>query len=375
MMKNTNWLVLIMALLVSCNLKSQDEELNDDNSITLFVGTYTAEGSHGVYIYQFDTLQVKTLLVDSISIVNPSFMTLTPDEKLFYSVSESNDAKIDGVHGYLFDSNKRSLKYINSELTHSEAPCHILYSENERVLYTANYGGGSVSSFQIGDLGFIMGDASVYDFDFTETSLTDRQEQAHIHHLLLSPDNKHLFINDLGNNMIYQYENSPKIDFSQFKGYYTGEATGPRHSVFHPNERWLYLLTELSGEVIAYNYSDGELSEFQRIEADSLKAQGSADIVISKDGRYLYSSHRLKGDGVSIFSIDPESGLLTKIAYQDTGSHPRNIAVTPNGSHLLVACRDSNTVEFYKIEESGLLTNTNHSIALSMPVCLLMSSK
>ena len=43
----------------------------------------------------------------------------------------------------------------------------------------------------------------------------------------------------------------------------------------------------------AFEYKDGDLKEMQTIAADTVNAQGSADIHISPDGKFLYASNRL----------------------------------------------------------------------------------
>ena len=105
---------------------------------------------------------------------------------------------------------------------------------------------------------------------------------------------------------------------------------GPRHFDFHPNGgKYLYVLGELSGQVILFDYNGGDLKQKQVVAADTLGAQGSADIHVSPDGRFLYASNRLKGDGLAIFSIDPNDGTLTKLGYQLTVKHPRNFVIHP----------------------------------------------
>lgn len=79
-------------------------------------------------------------------------------------------------------------------------------------------------------------------------------------------------------------------------------------------------------------YDKGNLTPVQSVEADTLHASGSADIHITPDGRFLYASNRLKGDGIAIFSIDPANGQLTKVGYQLTGVHPRNFVTLPTAS-------------------------------------------
>jgi 6-phosphogluconolactonase (cycloisomerase 2 family) len=134
---------------------------------------------------------------------------------------------------------------------------------------------------------------------------------------------------------------------------------------------YAYVINELSGKVTAFQYTDGQLKVIQNIEADSVRAQGSADIHISPDGKFLYASNRLKEDGIAIFSINGKDGTLTQKGYQHTGIHPRNFIITPNGRFLLVACRDSNVIQIYERDiNTGLLTDTRKDIKLSKPVCI-----
>ena len=147
---------------------------------------------------------------------------------------------------------------------------------------------------------------------------------------------------------------------------------GPRHLTFSKDGRFAYLINELGGECVVLNYRKGKLKEVQRIMADEGGGRGSADIHISPDGRFLYTSHRLKKDGIAIFAINPKNGTLTKIGYQLTGVHPRNFAITPNGKYLLVACRDNNKIQvFQRNETTGKLTETSQEIEVDKPTCIL----
>ena len=148
-------------------------------------------------------------------------------------------------------------------------------------------------------------------------------------------------------------------------------GTGPRHTCFAPDGKHAYLITELSGEVIVLSYDEMELDTIQTIKADTLGAQGSADIHISPDGNFVYATNRMKGDGIAIFSVNSEDGTLEKAGYQLTGVHPRNFAITPNGKFLLVACRDTNEIQvFARSAETGLLKDTGEKIEMQKPVCL-----
>ena len=155
------------------------------------------------------------------------------------------------------------------------------------------------------------------------------------------------------------------------------DGEGPRHTEFHPNGRFAYVIGELSGNISALKWkNNGDLELIQTISADSLHAAGSADIHLSPDGKYLYASNRLKGDGIAIFKVDSSNGMIKKIGYQPTGIHPRNFAISPNGKYLLCACRDDNKIQLFQIDpSSGTLVKMDKEIKLHQPVCLKFVKK
>lgn len=202
----------------------------------------------------------------------------------------------------------------------------------------------------------------------------ERQEKSHLHYSIFSPDGNYLLADDLGTDKVYSYpvhEKAPYIQQAERIDNPVRPGSGPRHLCFHPNGKWAYLINELSGAVIFFTYQEGHLQEKQSIRADEVGAQGSADIHLSPDGRFLYASNRLQNDGIAIFSVSEATGELTKVAYQHTGRHPRNFMITPNGRYLLVACRDDNEVQIYQRDlQTGKLQDTGKRIQMSQPVCL-----
>lgn len=361
-----------------------------EKELYLFVGTYAKESEPGIFLYRFNTEDGTAIRVSEIfGIGNPSYLALSKDEKFLYSVSESaaSEAK---VYAYAFDKKTGKLCLADQQKTESDGPCYIWVGSKQKLAVTANYTGGSISAFPLLPEGRID-EAAVYVYE-GGTPESARQKAPHLHCIYASPDEKFLYANDLGTDRIYKYELSPdepiisdnsadvgssgtsdrlvlKEGVPSFFSLPAGE--GPRHTTFHPNGRFAYLIGELSGRVAVLKYDDGNLTPIQYIEADSLHAAGSADIHVTPDGRFLYASNRLKGDGLAIFSIDPESGRLTKIGYQSTGIHPRNFIITPNGKFLLCACRNSHVIQVFAIDQqSGLLTDIQKDIKVNQPVCL-----
>src|SRR5690606_15528138 len=82
-------LIAICILFSSCNMGATFTDQAQEK-VNLLIGTYTDSGdSEGIYVYTFDsdsgTLTYKNKLT---GIDNPSFLTLSPDLKHVYAVSD-----------------------------------------------------------------------------------------------------------------------------------------------------------------------------------------------------------------------------------------------------------------------------------------------
>lgn len=391
-------LIFIAAMLMSCvgNRSDNSDEKGlsvkeregaaveiADGELYLLIGTYTSgRGSKGIYVHKFNTNSGVSDSVSMVEVDNPSYLTLSSDESFVYAVEEGNE-KNSAVHSFEFDKERGKLYPLNSERTHGASPCYITIDSKGKDIHTANYGGGSISSFQTNSDGSLSLVISVLVFEGSGP-VDKRQESPHLHSVDFSYDGKYLFASDLGSDKLYRFnvsdtpfEGQPALHERSLEEFVLPEGTGPRHFAFHPDGgKYLYVLGELSGEVIVFDYNFGDLIQKQTISADTTGAQGSADIHISPDGKFLYASNRIENDGVAIFSIDEQSGELTNAGYQLTAKHPRNFIITPNGKYLLVAGRDDNKIEVYEIDnETGLLTNTNQDIFIDKPVCLKFAGR
>lgn len=362
----------------STNIQTGD--VNDDSSLYLIVGTYTTGESDGIYVYQFDTVSGYSTYKSKVKITNPSYLAISRDEKYVYAVSETGDDKA-AANAFSFDKEKGELSLLNTELTEGADPCYIVVDNTGKHVVTANYSGGSITVFDVKEDGSLT--EATQHINFTGKGIDpDRQQKPHLHCVTYSPDERYLFANDLGTDKIHKFDvNSGKqgnyLQAGVPTDFKVAGGSGPRHLEFHPNGKFAYLINEMSGAVIAFDYdsSKGDLIQKQSIQADTLNAKGSGDIHITPDGKFLYASNRLKGDGLAIFSINQHDGKLTKVGYQETGIHPRNFVITPNGKYLLVASRDNNVIQVFLINRNtGQLENTNKDIELDKPVCLKFAS-
>ena len=388
MIKKLSYLLLIAFVAASCTMKKTDKTDNDTSNdsilsmgdMYMLVGTYTSsEGSKGIYVYKFNTDTGKSDSVSMVEVANPSYIAISPDEKFVYSVGE-NGKDNSYAHSFSFDKNNGQLKLINSQSTHGSSPAYITLDPQGNNVITANYGGGSISQFNLNTDGTLTPLTNLFQFEGKGQD-SIRQKGPHLHSVRYSPDGMFMFAADLGTDKLYRYksissvfEGQPAFLKSDTAVFSTPAGTGPRHFDFHPNGLYFYLLGELSGEVIIYDYNMGDLQQKQRILADTVGAKGSADIHVSPNGKYLYASNRLEADGIAIFAIDSQDGTLTKVGYQLTAKHPRNFAITPNGKFLLVAGRDDNVIQVYSIDkETGLLNDIHEDIKIDKPACIIFA--
>ena len=343
----------------------------------MLVGSYGPADQEGIKVYKFNQAIGEGQYVSGVKgISNPSYQTVSKDGKRVYSVGE-DDGGTASAHTLTFDAATGTLTLINSQPTQGAAPCHIALSPEEDYVVTANYNGSNISLFPLDGEGRLKPGQTIG----FEGSGPDKERQAipHLHFVYFTPDNRYLLANDLGTDRIHSFplntrqkgSNTPLVDRQRASDILLAPGSGPRHAVFSADGRFAYLITELSGEVMAFTYDGDSLSLMQTVQADTLDARGSADIHLSPDGRFLYASNRLKGDGLAIFRVNPEDGTLSKAGYQPTGIHPRNFVLTPNGQYLLVACRDTDEIQIFARDAStGLLTDTGRRIKTTKPVCL-----
>lgn len=356
-------------MLCACTSMKQKETME---KMYLMVGSYATPEEEGIKVYAWDGEKGEAAYVSGLKgISNPSYQVVSADGKRVYSVGE-DDGLTSTAHALSFDKSQGRLALTNTQHTQGGAPCYINLSPHEDYVVTANYMGGSISVFPLEASGRLGENVSTFAFK-GEGVLKERQSQPHLHCVEFTPDGKFLLANDLGTDKIHVFslKSNGQLDKENTFDVELEPGSGPRHLCFSKDGRFAYLINELSGKVTTLFYNGQNLTPIQYIEADTLEARGSADIHLSPDGKFLYASNRLKADGIAIFSVDTQTGLLTKIGYQLTGIHPRNFIMTPDGCFLLVACRDDNLIQIFKRnKETGLLVDTGKKIETSKPVCL-----
>lgn len=367
------------ALLMVASACSQQPAAGDE--LYLLTGSYNGADTESVQVFGFNQQTGDWHRISGAAgVTNPTFLCTNKAGDRVYAVGEFDEDEKATMNAFSFDKTTGTLSLISTQMNGSGAPCNITLSPNEEYLLSANYCGGSVTIYRLGPEGELS--ANPYTLQYAGQGVNpERQEKPHLHAVNFTPDGKYLLANDLGMDVINVYPVSdsqaddsisvsvPLLDMEHGYSVKVDPGAGPRHLCFAPDGRHAYLITELSGQIYTLNYQDGALTIQGSLVADTLQAGGSADIHITSDGRFLYASHRLKGDGISIYRVDAQTGALVRIGYQPTGIHPRNFALTPNDRYLLVACRDSHVIQvFERNPDTGLLTLVGKDIETPRPM-------
>ena len=339
--------ILMTAAVIATGCGKTDDKLN------ILIGTY----GENIYVYSFDQSSLEFTEKAKTEARNASYALAGKDAQGgIYAVSETGD----GSGAYSFADDGKILLTSEKRQTGAD-PCFVLLHEGYMI--TADYSGGSISIFPIMKDGAI-GDLVHRSVFHGSGPVTSRQEGSHIHQLKAVPGHDDLILaSDLGADRIRLLRcSADNGSLTHIADIECPSGSGPRHMEFSKDGRMLYCIAELSGEVLVYemtkeNQTDEapSFTPVQMIQADEVNAGGSADIHIHPDGTWLYTSHRLDNDGISIFRIK-QDGSLEKTGYARTARHPRNFMITPDGNNLLVACRDDKVIQVFAIEKDGSLT-------------------
>jgi 6-phosphogluconolactonase len=348
---------------------------SQENKFNLIVGTYTNScESKGIYVYEFDSITGDFSFKNSSeNIVNPSFLTVDPSNHFVYSVSENG--KKTAVSAFGFDSKSGKLNFLNSSQTKGDDSCYII--NDDKNVITANYTGGSISVFGKNSDGSITEVKQVVQHTGKGIN-AERQGSPHVHMVYFSPDKKYVLANDLGTDQVSVYQYNPNGGNQILKlksSIAVNPGSGPRHLTFSKDGKYVYVLQELDGALVAFSYNNGMLKKVfeTTIIAKDYKGEiRSADIHISPDGKFLYATNRGEIGEISIFKT-LKKGALELVGRTSTlGKGPRNFAIDPTGNFLLVGHQYTNEIVIFKRDKTtGSITDTGKRIPLCSPVCLV----
>ncbi|MBI5383554.1 MAG: lactonase family protein [Verrucomicrobia bacterium] len=320
-----------------------------------------------------------THLHRAANVENSYFMTVSADQKFLYAIhaKEFGAKEHEQVAAYAIARATGRLTLLNRQSTHGSASCYLHLDATGKTLLLANYSVGSVASLPVRKDGSLGEAVSIIPHAGTSVN-PERQEGPHAHCIITSPDNRFACAADLGLDqvLVYRLDAAAAKLTPHDKPYgKTPPGAGPRHMVFHPGGKRLYVINELTNSITVFDYDppSAVLVEWQTISTLPQGFRGTsacADVKITPNGRVLYGTNR-GHDSIAAYRIG-EDGRLTLIdIVPSLGKEAQNLAITPDGKLLLCANLSGNNVAVFRIDsETGGLTSVGPPVSVTSPSCI-----
>jgi len=374
----------------------------------VYVGTYTAPNfapggkvastAEGIYVFKMDQAKGSLTPVQVVKTENPTYLAVDPTMNYLYCVNElgedSGGKPLSAVSAFKIDRSSGNLTFINTQPTNGTWNCHIWVHPSGKYLFAANYGSGSFPVYPIQEDGSI---GPMCDFIQDAGNGTGpeqaRQEGPHAHMILTNPGAQHVFGVDLGADQVMAWNfdlSSGKLSPGPVPHANVVSGAGCRHMAFHPNDKFAYVLNELSStiDVFDFNPNRGSFIGIQAVStlpADTkyvrpvfdptnpgkvpVGSNTTAEIRVHPSGRWVYSTNR-GANTIAMYKVDPHSGKLTAIGWTSTkGEIPRGMNIDPSGEFLYVGNQNSDNILVFRINpKTGHLTGPLQTIKSPVPV-------
>jgi len=324
------------------------------------------DGTIGIYTLQADGSLKPGDRVEAAKVVMP--MAVSPDKRFLIAAVRSKPYE---AYTYAIDRKTGALTLAGKGPLAESYP-YITIDNTGRFLLGASYGANQVGVNPIGKDGKVGSPIQVIP--------TARNA----HSIRTDNTNRYVFVPHLGTDQIFQFvfdgksgkltANTPPI--VQMK-----QGTGPRHIIVSKDNKFLYLLNELTATVttLALDPKTGTLKETDSASAlpgdtklgpgqprGAVGAPGQAprntdndiwasDLHLTPNGKFLYAAERTSSS-LGGFKVDGATGKLTFVGSTPTEKQPRGFAIDPAGRFVVVSGEKSDTLSTYAIDgETGAL--------------------
>src|SRR5438270_13692531 len=331
-----------------------------------FVYVSNAEdGDIGMYTLQSDGSLKPGQRFKAAKLVMP--MTVSPDKRFLIAAVRSKPFQ---AYSYSIDKASGALNPVGTA-TLAESYPYIALDRSGRFLLGASYGANQVGVNPVGTDGRVGEPLQVIP--------TARNA----HCIRADNTNRFVFVPHLGTDQVFQFlfdEKSGRLAANTPPVLQLKQGTGPRHLVLSSDNRFVYLLNELTGTVttLALDGKTGLLSEASSVSVlppDSTLVPGMArgavgtpganqaarnpdndiwasDVHLTPNGKFLYAAERTS-NSIGAFSVNDATGKLTYLGSTPTEKQPRGFQIDPAGRFMVVSGEKSETLSTYSIDPSS----------------------
>jgi 6-phosphogluconolactonase len=346
--------------------------------VLTYVGGYTDGKKEGIHIFESDTETGAFRPVGVVSgIENATYLSLSATRPLLYAAQGMPEYGPNATNGAIaaYTIKGDTLLPLNHQPLGVTPPCYVALDPAEQAVVFAEYTNAVAGVFELNADGSLADAPPVTVRHAGKGPDPKRQEKAHAHCSVVSPDGRHLCIADLGLDQVKVYDFPARASGLKEKPALTitsAGGAGPRHLIFHPNGTTAYLLHELNNTLASFLYTGEAFVHRQTLSLlppDFAAYSKASAIKFSADGRRLFGSNR-GHDSIAVYDIDPDTAKMTLARISTlAGKGPRDFAFMPGEKFVLLGHEDSNELMSYAYDQAtGALTPASDPFALYRPV-------
>jgi 6-phosphogluconolactonase len=344
----------------------------DDGSWVYFGTRATGTGT-GIVAAHLDECGKLTPVGLVSDIARPTWLSAHPKLSVMYAASDTGAVQ-STLYSLAVDRKTGALTVKNNAPSGGIGATHLAVNHDLKSIFAAHFGSGQVSWLSLsndGSLGALQSVQQQYG-----TGPHPRQASPHAHGVAVDPTERFLLANDFGADRIFSYRidtESRLLQPTDAPFVSVPAGSGPRHSAFHPNGRFLFVVNELTAEVSSYRWEagPGRLTHVQTLPMDEPTFPGpksASHIQISRDGRFVYAANR-GIHSMQVFEVNSWQGTLELIQTIPSGGlAPWDFSLDPTGRWLAVANNASNSIAVFTVNRyTGKLEATTETLSTPLP--------
>jgi 6-phosphogluconolactonase len=346
----------------------------------VYIGTRADGEKGGIIAARFDPATGTLTEIGKVSdVLHPTWLLASPHRSVLYSVSEiGNDGSAEAaVLSFSADPATGKLTQLSRVGSGGGGATHLAIGGKVPTMFVANYGTGHIAALPVQRGGVLLPAASVVA-DYGKGADPVRQAGPHAHAVLPDNTGRYVIAADLGADRIFVYRFDPasrKLSPAAKPFVTLPPGSGPRHLAMSNDGRFVYAVTESGSSLVTYRWSParGELTELSSISlerpTDRVPGSHAAEVVISRDGRFLYASNRGE-DTIVTFALDARTGKPSEVQRIAVGArYPTALVFDNTQRWMFVASPGTNSVGvFARDPATGKLTATTHGLTVPLAV-------
>jgi 6-phosphogluconolactonase len=369
MMLQIRWKTLLLCYAVAALTGNADAQL-----------VYVGSQGNQIRALRFDDTSGKlTVIGPAAEGLRPTWTIAHPQLPTLYAVNDDSTRE-GSVTAYAVNRATGALTKVNEVATGGNGTTYLWFDAPSHTILAANYAGGSTSSIAVNPDGSLG--ALVSTIKATGSGPHRRQASAHTHAVVVDPSGRYALVPDLGADRVFVYSFDRAAhalsadDAATPRSFAVPAGSGPRHLAFGADGHYVYLLNELTAELIVLRWDaqQGSLARVQTLQTSSPEftgAKSGAEVAVSPDGRFVYVENRGE-NALLAYRVHPATGELTPAGRTASGGEaPWALAIHPSGKWMLMANQRSGKVNVFSIDPaSGKVTDTGQSVDMPTPVSI-----